>query len=231
MVTTLDIANEFEVSCQTVRSILAPSSKTNSERAIEIRNYAKKMGYMNNLFRKQCTMCGTTFIAKGKSQKYCHECGIKAKAERNKKDLKAYRIRQKAKKYWHNGCFHTQEEEVKRMKQLRSEGYSNAEIAKKIGRAYDTVRRVIGSQPNEMTRQNIAIGKKIQAQKNAARKQYVINQPIIEYNRKVEELNKVKEELDALQKDISVKQKTAETNARKTVKAPSIVLTTTQIAG
>lgn len=139
--------------------------------------------------------------------------------------------KEKPEHFWCNGCFHSKAEEVARMESLREEGFSNAQIAKKIGRTTITVRRSIGQQPEEITRLNKIMGGKIRAQKNAMRKQYVINKPIIEYNQKVEELNKAKAELDALQKDIAVKQKIAEKNARAKVKCPGITFETTPIAG
>lgn len=237
MCTINDIAEEFGVSKNTVKIYLSGTSQANFEKAINIREYAKRMGYEPSNHKKRrfndknCICCGKTFTPANGKQKHCPECGTNARAEYMKVKDKRRREKKRAESYWFNGNFHTKAEETKRMEELRKQGFSNAEIAKKIGRGRQTVYDRIGKQPKEMTMQNIAIGKKIQAQKNAARKQYVINQPIIEYNKKVEEMNKVKAELDALQKDISVKQKIAETNARKTVKAPSIVLTTTQIAG
>ena len=82
-----------------------------------------------------------------------------------------------------------------------------------------------------MTKKNHQIGAKIYAQKNAARKQYMIDQSVAEYNKLVEEVRAVEEHLEKLKQDLTVKETIAKKNARRTVKTPSIDLSTTQIAG
>ena len=236
MCTINDIAEEFGVSKSTVKVYLSDKSKTNFQKAINIREYAKRMGYEPSNHKKRkfnnknCICCGKTFTPTNVKQKLCPECGNNARAEYMKAKDKRRWEKKKAESYWFNGNFHTKAEETKRMEELRKQGFSNAEIAKKIGRVYQTVYKRIGKQPEEMSKQNVALGQIIRAQKNAMRKQYVINKPIIEYNQKVEELNKVKAELDALQKDIAIKQKIAEKNARAKVKCPGITFETTPIA-
>lgn len=130
--------------------------------------------------------------------------------------------------YYYNGNFHTKEEEVARMKELREQGFSNAEIAKKLGRGIVTVWNAIGKQDKELTLQNIAMAAHIRAQKNAARKQYVVNKPIREYNAKVEQHNKMKAELNKLQTEL-LTEKSAIVQAAKTkIDFPLVDLHTVQ---
>ena len=158
---------------------------------------------------------------------------IREYAKKNGYDpkIRCYRKKEKPEHFWCNGCFHTKAEEVARMKSLREEGYSNAQIAKKIGRTIATVRRSIGAQSEELTKMNRIMGRKIYAQKNAARKQYVINKPIIEYNKALEEKKTIEEKLEAILKDMPIKEAQARKNARAKVKCPSFSLETTTIAG
>lgn len=132
-----------------------------------------------------------------------------------------------AKFYW-NGNFHTKEEEVARMKELRAQGYSNAEIAKAIGRTRDTVWRSIGKQDPELAKQNVAMAAHIRAQKNAARKQYVLNKPIREYNKKVEAHNKMKAELNLLQMELLTEKPEIMKAAQTEIKFPMVDLKTLQ---
>lgn len=57
----------------------------------------------------------------------------------------------KKEKFWFGGNFHTKSEEIAHMNLLRDEGFTNAEIARKIGRSYGTVRYNIGLQPKSYT--------------------------------------------------------------------------------
>ena len=132
-----------------------------------------------------------------------------------------------AKFYW-NGNFHTKEEEVARMKELRAQGYSNAEIAKAIGRTRDTVWRSIGKQDPELAKQNVAMASHIRAQKNAARKQFVINKSIAQYNAKVEKHNKMKAELNALQVELLTEKPEIMKAAQTEIKFPMVDLKTLQ---
>lgn len=100
---------------------------------------------------------------------------------------------------WYGGNFKSRQEEIARMQELRGKGYSNAEIAKAIGRSYNAVRNNIGKQDPELTIQNRNMAQHIRAQKNAVRKMYVINKNIAQYNAKVEKHNKMKAELNLLQ--------------------------------
>lgn len=67
------------------------------------------------------------------------------------KHYKAHRETAKKEKFWFGGNFHTKAEEIAHMNFLRDEGFTNAEIARKIGRSYGTVRCNIGLQPKSYT--------------------------------------------------------------------------------
>ena len=225
MITTQEIAEKFGVTVGTVRVYLKPSSNVKSQRADVIREYAALNGWYEHM--KKCPVCGREFKPGSNNAKYCPECRGKAF-----KDYQAaYYNEKKKSRYWYGGCFHTKAEENNRMIELREQGFSNEEIAKKIGRVRETVRRTIGSQPEEMTRKNRVMGHKIIAQKNAARKQYVIDKSVNEYNQLVEEVRSVEAHLSKIKQDLAAKEQAVHKNARRTVNAPSISFATTEIAG
>lgn len=58
-------------------------------------------------------------------------------------------------KYWYGGSFHSYAEEKARMLELREEGYTNIQIAKKVGRTPKTVWAKIGKQPVEYTMESM----------------------------------------------------------------------------
>ena len=118
---------------------------------------------------------------------------------------------------------------------LRNEGYSNTEIGKRVGRHAKTVLRRIGCQDAELSRQNVAMAQHIRAQKNAARRQYVVNKPIREHNARVEAANKKKAELlamqaelTAMQENIKAEQPSIEQAAQTTIDFPMFDLHTVQ---
>lgn len=224
MVTTQEIAEKFGLKVTTVRQYLRHSSCDTHVRANSVRDYATSHGWQPRT--KICVICGKHYVAHSSKQKCCFECkSVFTKSHH--KESKYY----KKVGGWRGGCFHTKDDETHYMEHLRENGYSNAEIAKKTGRSTVAVWGRIGRQPDEMTKQNRVLGLKVYAQKNAARKQYVINKPIIEYNKALNEVKVAAEHLEKLQQDLTVKEKIAQENARRTVDAPSIVLSTTQIAG
>lgn len=104
--------------------------------------------------------------------------------------------------YYRNTPFHSVQEAQDYMRHLRDIGFGNTEIARRAGVKTITVRRYIGSTPADLARHNRVMGQKIRAQKNAARKQFVLNKPIREYNAKVEKHNKMKAELNLLQMEL-----------------------------
>lgn len=101
-------------------------------------------------------------------------------------------------KFYYNGCFHTRVEEQERMKQLRAEGYSNAEIAAKIGRVVITVRRAIGAQPEDMSRMNRVQGQKNRAAKNEQRRVYVATHTVNTFNEVVDQMGEVNRQIVSL---------------------------------
>lgn len=130
--------------------------------------------------------------------------------------------------FWYGGNYHSKADEVARMKQLRQEGYTNQEIARKIGRAYNTVLNNIGKQDplmTETTRQMAAASRK---QKSAARAAYVRNKPIAEYNAKVQEHNELKAKLNALQVELLTEKPQIEQAAKIAVTAPQMNLVNLQ---
>lgn len=225
MITTRAIAEKFGVAANTVRSYLVPSSKAKCTKADAIREYAALNGWYEHM--KKCPVCGREFKPGSNVAKYCPDCRKKVF-----KDYQTeYRKKAKGSDYWHCGCFHTKAEEDNHMIELREQGFSNAEIAKKIGRVPITVRRAIGCQPDEMTIKNIQMAGKIRAQKNAERKQYVIDKSVNEYNRLVEEVRSVEAHLAKIKQDLAEKEQAVQKNARRTEKTPSISFATTEIAG
>lgn len=224
MITTQEIAEKFGLTVGTVRMYLHNRNRTHP-RAAQIRKYASENGWYEHM--KKCATCGKEFKPGSNVAKYCPEC--KAKVYSN--GYKRYLEKVNGTYRWFNGCFHTRAEEISRMNELREEGYSNIEIAKKIGRSQSSVLRTIGAQPKEMSEKNRVMARKIDAQKNAARKQYVINKSIEDYNKTVDEVRAVEEHLEKLKQDLTIKEMIAKKNARRTVKTPSIDLSTTQIAG
>lgn len=125
---------------------------------------------------------------------------------------------------WYGGNFKSRQEEIARMNELRNKGYSNAEIAKAIGRSYKTVRLNIGKQDPELTKQNVAMAAHIRAQKNAARKMYVVNKNIAQYNAKVEKHNKMKAELNLLQTELLTEKPEIMKAAQSQINVPQVDL-------
>ena len=225
-ITANDIAQKFNVSLRTAEQYLAPKSKYNSKTAQNMRAYATQIGYYAP--DGKCDRCGKVFQIKQRFQHLCPECAkyMKEKVWRHGKN----------RKFYCNGCFHSREEEQKRMLQLREDGYSNMEIAQKIGRHYKTVLLAIGYQPDGITKKNKVMGQKIRAQKNASRKQYVVNEQVTEYNRKVDECEKKRVELKELQitvgnmeKAIKKDEKRVTRLANKVIKCPDIELPVVQM--
>jgi len=120
-----------------------------------------------------------------------HDPAVKAKREAEKAE-------QKANAYYLNSPFHTAEERKKYMLYLRSQGYGNFEIARKAGTVPKTVRYWIGSEPAELAKHNRSLAQKIRGQKNAARKVYIRNQKVADFNAKAEQHNAIKAEAERL---------------------------------
>ena len=234
-VTARDIAAKLGKAISTVHFYLGKEGKArNNPLSILINDTAKEMGYdpkaaiagvaaKRNHGTATCE-CGIVFNKKSNSQKYCAACQIIKEREYHRK----WAVKHGLQTTWHNGNFKTREEEIARMKQLRAKGYSNPEIAKSIGRSEFTVLRAIGKQDRELWKQNVAMAAHIRAQKNAARKQYVINKPIREYNKRVEAHNKMKAELNRLQTELLTEKPEIMKAAQTEIKFPLVDLKTIQ---
>ena len=103
----------------------------------------------------------------------------------------------KPEKFYRRGNYHSREEEVARMLALREEGFSNAAIAKKLGRAILTVRRNIGAQPADMTKANRIHGQEYRAAETARRKAYVESHKVTVHNETVRKDNELTEKMNA----------------------------------
>lgn len=108
----------------------------------------------------------------------------------------------KPEKFWCNGNFHSHKEEVARMLALREEGFSNAEIAKKIGRDRRCVTKNIGAQPTDMTKANRIHGQEHRAAENARRKAYVESHKVAVHNETVRKVNELTEKMNASMAEI-----------------------------
>lgn len=205
--------------CKTNENMQTPT-------AILIRKTAEEMGYGGRRAYPQAVCaCGKTFEKRSWNQTLCPECG---KAHRKEQILILSKKYNGCSMNYFNGNFKTREEEIARMLELRGQGYSNKEIAQKIGRCPETVRYNIGKQDPELTYQNNVMAAKIRAQKNAARKQYVTNKPIREYNKRVEAHNKMKAELNRLQVELLTEKPAIEQAAKVKVDCPALDLHTVQ---
>ena len=212
IITSQDIAKKFGVTHRTAECYLAPNSKLNTKTAIAMRDYAKSIGYYSP--DGKCDKCGNIFQRKNRQQHLCPACYAFMKKKIWKHGTN--------KKFYHNGCFHSKDEETERMLSLRDEGYSNKEIAEKIGRDYTTVLKTIGYQSKELTKKNQMLGKRICAQKNALRKQFVTNKKISEYNKKVAEFKEKQNELELLRTEISKDTKRVTKLSNKKIKCPEM---------
>ena len=100
------------------------------------------------------------------------------------------------------------------------------EIARKIGRSLSMVGNYLGSQDPVLSTQNRVMAQHIRAQKNAARKQYVLNRPILEYNAKVEEHNKLKAKVVQMEAELLPQTPAIEKAAQIKIDFPLVNLST-----
>lgn len=199
-VTVRDIAAALHMNPSTVMVYLHKDSNTPS--VLRVKEYAQKVGYDGK-------------AAQEFNNTHWHDA---------RKHAKETDVRY----YYCGGNFASKEAEVQRMKELRDLGYSNREIARKVGRSNNTVYNAIGPQDPELTKQSHMMASHIRAQKNAARKQYVLNRPILEYNAKVEEHNKLKAEVARMEKELKFKTPSIEKAAQIKIDFPLVNLSTLQ---
>ena len=207
-VTMKDIAEKLGMSVGTVKQYLSPKYHWNGIGVQLVRKTAEEMGY-----DPKAVLAYTGALRKGKSWKW------KRHTEKSNPTPQPR---------YNGGNFFTKEEEMERMKELRGMGYSNAEIARKVGRSYLTVLVNIGKQDPELSRQNREMAQKYRAQKNAARKQYVVNKPIREYNKRVEQHNRIKAELARLQVALLSEKPEIEQAAQTKIDFPMMQMETVQ---
>ena len=106
----------------------------------------------------------------------------------------------KAKHRYYGGNFTSKEEEVERMKELRSQGYSNAEIAAKVGRSAVTVFKAIGKGDPALAKMNRIRACHHRAEKNRDRRAYIVAKKVLEY------YDKKNEYIEALKKAAALKE-------------------------
>lgn len=239
-----DVAEKLGMPLKSVQSCMQKNSKMAKAKIDLVYQTAQEMGYdksavyryygkkggethkgMPREYKEKVCVCGKPFLSKSGNQTMCFEC--------RQVYLKNYyhvynKVHNGRSMNYRNGNFKTREEEIARMNELRAMGYSNQEIAKAIGRSRTYVLNNIGIQDIELSKQNRAMAQHIIAQKNAARKQYVINKPIREYNKRVDEHNRMKAELAQLQLEL-LEQKPGIVQAAQTkISFPLIDLHTVQ---
>lgn len=107
--------------------------------------------------------------------------------------------------FYYNGNFHSREEEVQHMRYLRANGYTNAEIAKKIGRSYCMVWSAIGNQPEEYTKMTRNLSGKRISSANAARRALANRARIDELSEKLAKLDHEGEQLAREQEALTAK--------------------------
>lgn len=103
--------------------------------------------------------------------------------------------------YLSRSNFPSMEVETSRMMILREQGYSNAEIAKMIGKGHQTVLKRIGCQDNELSNQNRAAANYLRAQKNLRRKVYVAQKSAFRMNELDEEIVLIRQRQNELMKE------------------------------
>ena len=232
-----DIAAKLGMPRSSVLNCLLKNSRMSPKKIELVRKTAEQMGYDPQVaqrygknspnrktpeyLEKECVKCQTVFTPSSSRQKYCSAC----RQTYHKEYQKKYFGRSMN---YYNGNFKTRQEEIARMKELRAKGYSNPEIAKAIGRSETTILNAIGRQDRELWKQNVAMGAHIRAQKNAARKQYVVNKPIREYNRKVEEHNALKAKVAQMEAELKPQTPVVEQVAQIKIDFPLIDLHTVQ---
>ena len=223
-VTAKDIAAKLGKTLSAVQISLSKARKNvRTPAVVQVMKAAEEMGFKGKGDQGVCVDCGNTYTKVNSKQLICPEC----RKLRNREHARKMRGSSLA-GGWFGGNFNTREEETARMKELREMGYSNKEIADKIGRSYAMVYNNLGKQDPILSKQNVAMSQHIRAQKNAARKQYVVNKPIREYNAKVEAHNKLKAEVARMEKELKPQTPAIEKAAQTKIDFPLVDLHTLQ---
>lgn len=151
--------------------------------------------------------------------------GIKTRAQQIKEREEEHARKATANPYYRDTPFRTVQEQIDYMLYLRKNGCGNTEIAKRTGVACMTVRRKIGPTPADLANHNRSTAQTLRAQKNAARKAYIRNAPIAEYNKKVEEHNKLKAQIVQMEAELRPQTPAIEKIAAQKIEAPAMNLT------
>lgn len=172
------------------------NTMSNPVKVITARDIAEKLGVGVTTIHNCLTgyTCGYAKETVEKIQATAKEMGYDPKKARGRRSKT---MEPKPEKFWCNGNYHSREEEVARMMTLREEGFSNAEIAKKLGRAILTVRRNIGAQPADMTKGNRIEGARNRWAKESRRKAYVESHKVTVHNDTVRKVNELTEKMNA----------------------------------
>lgn len=223
-VTAKDIAAKLGMTPHAVEISLSRARKNVCTPAVvQVMKAAEEMGFKGKGDQDVCVDCGNTYTKVNNKQLICPECR-KLRRRENMRQIRGSSVTGG----WFGGNFKTHEEELARMKELRERGYSNAEIAKAVGRSVGCVFYNVGKQDPELWLQNVRMAHRIRAQKNAARKQYVVNKPIREYNKKVEEHNQLKMQVAKLEMQLRPQTPAIEKAAQTKIDFPLIDLHTVQ---
>lgn len=174
-VTAEMIAKRLGLSPVTIRNCLGKNLGKCSQKTVDlVRKTAEEMGYDPKKARAK----GIQNATNARMEKLA-----KTADERRAKKEADYLLT-------HN--FPSKAAETRRMLYLQSQGMSNAEIGKAVGRCYLTVLRRIGKQPDDVTKANVRYGNKLRAQKNAHRRLVAADHTVNTYNGMVTELAEVK---------------------------------------
>lgn len=177
-VTAKMIAEKLGMNVGTVRVCMRKNTLGMSKEKVDlVRKTAEEMGYDPK------TVCALS------SRNYWAKTAEERKARKEASYLLT-----------HN--FPSKEAETKRMQYLRAQGYSNKEIAQKVGRCTETVYRRIGAQAQDMSAENRIQGQKNRAARNAQRRQYVADHTVRTYNGVVTELADVKTRVAKLESEV-----------------------------
>ena len=181
-VTAKMIAEKLGMNVLTVKACLCKNARKMSKEKVNlVRKTAEEMGYDPKTARALS------------SRNYWAKTAEERKAKKKAKKEAAYLLT-------HN--FPSKESETKRMEYLRAQGYSNREIAQKVGRCTSTVYHRIGAQAEDMSTENRIQGQKNRAARNAQRRQYVADHTVRTYNGLVTELGDVKTKVVKLETEV-----------------------------
>lgn len=171
-VTAEMIAKRLGLSKHTVNQCMRKSKGNCSQKTVDlVRKTAEEMGYDP----KAAKVAGARKSSEARWAKTADERRAKKEAD-----------------YLLTHNFPSKAAETRRMLYLQSQGMSNAEIGKAVGRCYLTVLRRIGKQPDDVTKANVRYGNKLRAQKNAHRRLVAADHTVNTYNGMVTELAEVK---------------------------------------